>query len=76
MCERLELVEPFDSIRMVRICGLVGGSVSLKVGFDVSKPQAKPSDCLSLFLSPGLSVSLSISSSPPPSMDQDIALSY
>jgi hypothetical protein len=31
-------VTPFERIRRNRRCGLIGGSVSLKVGFKVSEP--------------------------------------
>jgi hypothetical protein len=36
----------FERIRRIRRCGLVGGSVSLRVGFEVSEAQAKPKETL------------------------------
>ena len=41
-------VELFDRIRRIRRCGLVGGNVSLGVGFEVSKTCVRPSLCLLL----------------------------
>jgi hypothetical protein len=38
----------FGKIRRIRRCGLVGGSVSLGVGFEVSEALVKPSLSLSL----------------------------
>ena len=39
-------VELFERIRRIRRYGLVGGSVSLQVGFKVSKAHARPILCL------------------------------
>ena len=67
-------------MRGIRRRGLVGVSVSLRVGFKVSKVQAMPSFsfclCLSVFVSVSLSlcVCLSLFSSLP--ADQDVALNY
>jgi hypothetical protein len=40
-------VELFERIRRIRRCGLAGGSVSLGVGFEISKAQVRPSLSLS-----------------------------
>ena len=40
-------MELLDRIRRFRRCGLVGGSVSLGMDFEVSKAYARPSLCLS-----------------------------
>jgi hypothetical protein len=39
-------VELFERIRRIRRYSLVGGSVSLQVGFKVSKAHARPILCL------------------------------
>ena len=36
-------VELFENIIQIRRCGLDGGRVSLRLGFEVSKAQARPS---------------------------------
>jgi hypothetical protein len=45
---------------MIRGCGLVGGSVSLEVNFEILRTQARPS--ASLFLSSDLGIELSATS--------------
>ena len=42
---------------IIRRGGLVGGSVSLEVDFEVSKAQARPSGSLSLPVDPGVELS-------------------
>ena len=47
----------FEKIKRIRRCGLVGGSVSLGVGFEISKAHAKPRVSLLMDLSVALSYS-------------------
>lgn len=49
-----------NCLKRIKKCGLVGGSLSLGVGFKVSKAHSRPSSSLFLYLLP---------------MDQDVKLS-
>ena len=40
----------FERIKRIKRCGLIGGSVSLREGFEVSKDHAKPTVSFSPFI--------------------------
>ena len=53
-------IELFERIRMIKRCDLVGGSVSLGVGLEVSKASVKPIVSLPLDQDVALSYHLSV----------------
>ena len=67
-------MELFGRIRKIRICGLVGGSISLEVGFEVSKAHARPRVSLSLLMYQDVELSATASAPRSPALCYALAM--